>query len=140
MLHVLLTDLIHRLNLGLHGLRSRRLFANLLAISLLIWTLETGIIVVSLAAFGLWLPPDAAITTIIILSLATMIPAAPGFVGTYQLSIMTALSVYGADGASALAMSIFLNIFIIVVTTIVGVAAILHKGGLRDALTIKQAL
>jgi uncharacterized membrane protein YbhN (UPF0104 family) len=134
-LAALLIGTLRSLSQGLHGLRSGRRFAALMAASLPIWGVEVGMLVVCFQIFGLRLPPDAALITIIVLSVGTMLPAAPGFVGTYQFFVATALSIYGVEQAAAVGLSIFLNVFIIALTTIIGVAAMLLEGGLRQALS-----
>jgi uncharacterized membrane protein YbhN (UPF0104 family) len=134
-----LVGMLRRLSLGLHGLRSGRRFAALLAASLPIWAVEVGLLLCCFLIFRLRLPPEAALITVIVLSVGTMLPAAPGFVGTYQFFIVTALSMYGVEQTTAVALSIFLNVFVIALTTLIGVSAMLLEGGLSQAVKVGRS-
>jgi hypothetical protein len=66
-----------------------------------------------------------------------MLPAAPGLIGTYQLFIVAALQLYAVPETSAFALSVFLNLYAIIITTALGVAAIFLDGGLFN---LRQAI
>ena len=131
-------SLIRSLGRGLHGLRSRKRFIILFGFSLSIWVLEAIILWVAFRIFSLQLPPEAAIVTVVLLSVGTMLPAAPGFLGTYQFFILTALSLYQVPQTSAIALGVFLNLFIILITILTGGVALFLEGGLNDPLKYKR--
>ena len=54
-------------------------------------------------AFGWNLPVTAAFTLVSILVIAIMIPAGPGFLGTFQGGILAGLTIYGVDATGAAA-------------------------------------
>ena len=58
-----------------------------------------------LIAFRLNLPPMASLMVIVLVSLGSMIPSAPAFLGTLQYACVVALGFYGIDRANALAFS-----------------------------------
>ena len=67
--------------------------------------------------FGWDVPFTAAFMTVCVLVLGTMIPAGPGFAGTYQASLTLGLSIFGLDANEAAAFGIVVypaNIIIIV--------------------------
>jgi len=122
--------LIQRFSGGLHGLSNSKSFFLLMGAGFIIWTLECMIIFICFQAFEINLPFVAAIVTMVFLSVGTMLPAAPGFIGTYQFFVVSALHLYLVPENNALALALFLNVFVIVVTTIVGLIAISLEGGL----------
>jgi len=130
----LLRQLLRRFSEGLHGLRSGRRFAELVVFSLLVWGIEILILTLAFRIFGLQLPTAAAMLTLVLLSVGTMLPAAPGFLGSYQFFIVLGLSLYRVPEAQGVAIGLFLNLAVILVTTLVGVAALFAEGGLGSAL------
>ena len=78
--------------------------------------------------FGLNLPFVAAIVTGVILSVGMMLPAAPGFIGTYQFFTVTGLQLYQVVESKALAIAVFLNLFVFAITTLLGIIALSAEG------------
>lgn len=135
----LVHTLVQRLRNGLHGLRTPRQAARLGAASLAVWALESLVLYLSLRMFGLELPLEAAVVTIVLLSVGTMLPAAPGFLGTYQFFVVTALTLYQVPQETALALGLLLNLLVIVTTTATGMLAVLMEGGLARTLLLRRA-
>ena len=124
--------MLHRFSGGLHGLSNRRSFFMLMGAGLVIWAFECMVIFICFHAFKIDLPYSAAIVTMAFLCVGTMLPAAPGFIGTYQFFIVSALHLYQIPSNKALALALLLNIFVITLTMIVGLIAILQEGGLAS--------
>jgi hypothetical protein len=122
--------LLQRFSNGLHGLHSKTQLVLLIALSISIWLLETLTVFASFQSFALSLPFAAALVTIVLLCVGTMLPAAPGFIGTYQFFVITALDLYHVPQSSALALAVFLNVLMILVTTVTGLIALSLEGGL----------
>ena len=78
--------------------------------------------------FGMNLPFTAAIITAVLLSIGMMVPAAPGFIGTYQFFTVTGLQLYHVPAEQALALAVFLNVFVIANTTLIGLLALSTEG------------
>ena len=108
-----LQGLVHRFSGGLAVATSMRQLAVLLLFSLLIWSSESLVVFLSFRLFDIALPPTAAVVTIVFLTVGTMLPAAPGFIGTYQFFVISALALYGVSANAGLALSIFMNLFAI---------------------------
>ena len=81
----------------------------ILAWSVLIWTV-TGISNYFIfLAFGLHPPIQASFILLVIICLGVTLPAAPGFVGTFQFFTIVALATFGYDKNVALPFSIVLH-------------------------------
>ena len=57
-----------------------------------------------------------------------MLPAAPGAIGTYQFFTITGLHLYDVPESQALAMGVFLNLFILTNSTVLGLLALSVEG------------
>jgi uncharacterized protein (TIRG00374 family) len=112
---------------GLNILGDKKHFTMLLVLSLAIWLLDAAIIFVGFQAFKLTLPFVAAIVTGVILCLGTMLPAMPGNIGTYQFFVVTGLGLFAVPESQALALAVFLNIFGLALSTLLGLLAFSTK-------------
>jgi glycosyltransferase 2 family protein len=77
--------------------------------SLLIWATAIWPIDLMLRAFGLSLPPTASMFIMVFLVFAVMVPAAPGFVGTYHFACVTALSAFGVGSEKAVSIALVMH-------------------------------
>jgi uncharacterized protein (TIRG00374 family) len=75
------------------------------ALSVVVWGCAVAGVWFSMLAFRLELPPLASVLLIVLLSLGSMIPSAPAFLGTLQYACVIGLGVYGVQKADALAFS-----------------------------------
>ncbi|NND69930.1 MAG: hypothetical protein HKN19_20230, partial [Halioglobus sp.] len=117
---------------GLHTLRGGRRFTASSLMTVGVWMLETLIIYLCFLAFAIDLGPGAAMVTLALLTAGSILPSAPGFIGTYQLFVVSALSLYGIEETNSFAMSVFLNILVVSLTSTLGIIALLLEGGLVD--------
>ena len=120
--------LLQRFALGLNALNSKRQTLVVFILTLAIWVLEFSIMFIVFLMFGLDLPFVAAIVTGVILSIGMMLPAAPGAIGTYQFFTVTGLQLYQVPESQALAMAIFLNLFVLANSTLLGLLALSVEG------------
>ncbi len=120
--------ILQRFSLGLNVLNSKRQTLLVLIVTLAIWLLEFSIMFVVLLMFGLNLPFVAAIVTGVILSIGMLLPAAPGAVGTYQFFTITGLQLYHVPESQALALGIFLNLFVFANSTALGLIVLSVEG------------
>jgi uncharacterized protein (TIRG00374 family) len=83
--------------------------AALFAVSLAIWA--TAIIPVDLIlrAFGISLPITASMFIMVFLVFAVMVPASPGFVGTYHFACVTALKAFNIQSEKALSIALIMH-------------------------------
>jgi uncharacterized protein (TIRG00374 family) len=94
---------------GLEILTKGRHMPAIFVLSVLIWLSLTSSVIFMFMAFGWDLPIHAAVVVLVATAFGVMIPAAPGFVGTYHVSCQLGLAIYGIDRASALGYSIVLH-------------------------------
>ena len=107
----------------IHGftvLRSVPLIFGVLSISLLIWLALTGFYWVMLRACGFNLPLQAAFVVMILTVFASAIPAAPGYLGTFQVAMEIALGFFSIPKEEALGFSLVAHITQILPVVIVG--------------------
>ena len=127
---------LQKFTTGLQTLGHARHFTVLSGLTLLIWFWEVIVIFILLQAFSISAPFLAALVCMVFLCAGSMLPAAPGFIGTYQLFIVAALRLFSVPDTEAFALAMFLNIYVIIMTTIIGLLAFLLEGGL---INVRQA-
>ena len=126
----LLFGLMKKFSTGLHALRSAQNFMLLSVLTIIIWGSEIILLYLLMQAFSISAPFMAAVVSIVFLCIGGMLPAAPGWIGTYQLFIVAAMQLYAVPQTDAFALSVFLNFYIIAMTSILGLTAVLSEGGL----------
>ncbi len=92
---------------GLSSMRNWRHMAPAALWSVGLWTLQSLSFWVGFRAFGIDLPFAAALVANAAVAVMVAVPAAPGYVGTFQVGMSLALvQVYGVADASALAFAV----------------------------------
>ena len=126
----LLFGVLRKFSTGLYALRTARHFALLSTLTLILWSGEVCVMYICFQAFSIPVPFVAAVVTVVFLSVGSMLPSAPGFIGTYQLFIVAALTLYAVPESNAFALSMFMNIYAIVMISFLGLLAVVFSGGL----------
>lgn len=96
----------------LGGLRISRRGSDLLAVvasSVLIWLSATLPIYLILIGFGIHLPLTASFFIMVLLVFAVMVPAAPGYIGTYHLACYTGLAAFGLPDTQAVSVALVIH-------------------------------
>jgi uncharacterized protein (TIRG00374 family) len=93
---------------GLRSLPNLWVFLWILAESVAVWGVMVVAYWLGFRSFGLDLPWGAPFCVLGIAAIGVMIPGPPGFVGTFQLFVQGALSLYGVSRSTGLAYSIVL--------------------------------
>ncbi|MCX6356580.1 MAG: lysylphosphatidylglycerol synthase transmembrane domain-containing protein [Candidatus Aureabacteria bacterium] len=101
-LHARVSGLIDSFMPGLHFLSSGRQQAAVIFYSLLIWCIEGGVFWLVMQGFHLAAPAYAAFATLVIVNIAIMVPAGPGYVGTFDLAAVVALAPFGIGKNAAM--------------------------------------
>ena len=94
------------------------------ALSLLAWMLDTGIYLAAAASLGISLPLGSAAIIAAAGALATALPAAPGYVGTYDLAAAAVGAGLGLDPATAVALAAVVHVVVVVPIAMAGAAAL----------------
>jgi uncharacterized protein (TIRG00374 family) len=111
---------------GLHSLRSIPELLWVLLLSFVLWFLLVGYYWVLLRACGFSLPFSAALLVTVFTVFAAALPAAPGFVGTYQYAVILALSFFSVSKEEALGFSIIAHLAQLVPVVIAGLIALVR--------------
>lgn len=105
---------------GLDCLRSGRLSAIILALSLGAWLCEATMYFVVAMGFGFNLGFPAYMLTAAVANLGAMVPAAPGYVGTFDVGALASLLLFGASPGRAGGYVLVLHLALLVPVTLLG--------------------
>ncbi|MEQ1564619.1 MAG: lysylphosphatidylglycerol synthase transmembrane domain-containing protein [Myxococcota bacterium] len=106
---------------GMAAVRSPRQLVEALAITVLVWGAWLAAVVFTLWAFRIELPIGAAVFIEASLTVAMMLPQAPGFLGTFQVVTEKVLVVFGAPAGASKAVALVLWVVCFVPITLLGV-------------------
>lgn len=77
--------------------------------SILIWTFAVLPVDMTLRSFGINLPITASMFIMVLLVFAVMVPASPGFIGTYHYACYKGLSAFGIPEATSLSIALIIH-------------------------------
>ncbi len=83
--------------------------AALVATSAAIWLFCLLAVDLTLRSFNIHLPVTAAIFILILLVFAVMVPAAPGYIGTYHYACFKGLSVFGVPATASVSIALVMH-------------------------------
>lgn len=106
---------------GVGCLRSWKTLLFVFGTSLAVWTIEGTTYALVGQAFNLELPLRAFFITMVIVNLGTLIPSAPGFVGTFQLFCWISLGMFGVPKEMAVSYGLVLNMAEYLPVTLLGI-------------------
>ncbi len=115
----------------LGGLKISRKPKDLLTIlisSAFIWFAATFPIYLVLAGFGIHLPLTASFFIMVLLVFAVMVPAAPGYIGTYHLACYTGLTAFGLPDTEAVSIALVIHAVGFFPVTIAGLYHVWSQG------------
>ncbi|MCK5407576.1 MAG: flippase-like domain-containing protein, partial [Candidatus Krumholzibacteria bacterium] len=90
---------------GLGVLQDRKALLPVVLLSIPVWGFATMGIYYCLMAIGMELPFFASVVLIVVISLGSMIPSAPAYIGTMQYACIIGLAIFSVDKSEALAYS-----------------------------------
>jgi glycosyltransferase 2 family protein len=93
-------------------------------LSVLAWMLEAGLYLAAAASLGINLQPGTAVIIGAAGALATALPAAPGYVGTYDLAAAAVGAGLGLDPATAVALAAVVHVMALVPIALAGAVAL----------------
>jgi len=128
------------MNKFLDGLASLRSPFNVLMVfftSVIIWLLETGKYWFVMHAFNFSVSFFALMLMNGIVNLATTIPSAPGYIGTFDAPGIAVLSAYGVEQASAAGYTLVLHVALWLPITLLG-AYYLAREGIKWSDTLRS--
>ncbi len=122
------TQLMHRFLDGLASLRSPFSILMVFVTSVVIWLLETGKYWFVMHAFNFSVSFFALMLMNGIVNLATTIPSAPGYIGTFDAPGIAVLVAYGVDQATAAGYTLVLHVALWLPITLVGAYFLARRG------------
>jgi uncharacterized protein (TIRG00374 family) len=123
-----LIDIALRFLSGLESLRSPREALMVFVTSVVIWLFETGKYWFVMQAFDFNVSFFALMLMNGIVNLATTIPSAPGYVGTFDAPGIAVLKAYGVDGAIATGYTLVLHVALWLPITLLGAYYLAREG------------
>ncbi len=121
-------DLAMRFLSGLESLRSPQEALMIFVTTVIIWLMETGKYWFVMHAFNFHVSFFALMLMNGIVNLMTTLPAAPGYVGTFDAPGIALLKAYGIDGSIATAYTLVLHLALWLPITVVGAVFFLREG------------
>jgi uncharacterized protein (TIRG00374 family) len=118
--------------------RSPARAGRLLALSVTAWLLEGAVFACVARALGTGGAPLAPWFASVTGTLATLIPSAPGYVGTYDYFVLRGLAAHGAGGAPAAAFALVVHLLIWLPVTVLGLL-LLARTRARTAASVRVA-
>jgi uncharacterized protein (TIRG00374 family) len=117
--------------------------AVLLAGSFVIWTAEASVYLAVAHATTLEISASGALYLVALTNLFAMIPAAPGYVGTFDAAVVYGVHAIGGSKAAALSYLLLLRFILFVPITVVGLVMLITRYGgfarVRDVLRSTRA-
>ena len=127
-LHVRIIGFLNRFLDGLASLRSPFSVLMVFFTSVLIWLLETGKYWLVMHAFDFSVSFFGLMLMNGIVNLATTIPSAPGYIGTFDAPGIAVLSAYGVDQATAAGYTLTLHVALWLPITLLGAYYLTREG------------
>jgi uncharacterized protein (TIRG00374 family) len=126
-------SLFHAFLAGLEALTDRRQLLSIFAYSLWLWACFVITFWCGAKSLGLDVTHDlplirACLLTVVLVAIFIMIPAAPGFVGTFQLAFVVSLSVFGVPKEEALSFSLLTHGIQYFAVTLIGAYYFAREG------------
>ena len=106
----------------------------LLALSFVIWAVEAGVYLSVAHAVELNISAMGALYLVALTNLFAMLPAAPGYVGTFDAAVIFGVKAIGGTQSAALSYLILLRFMLFVPITVVGLVVLLVRYGGWSAL------
>ena len=121
-------ELARRLRAGLAVASRPGVLVRALLLSGAAWSASIATFMAGAQAVGVQLTiPQAALLSSGV-ALATIVPSAPGYVGTFELTAVSIASIFGTDPDAAFAMALLVHAMILGVTSVGGVIASIRLG------------
>lgn len=115
----------------------RKSFLHVITLSPLIWALEGTALWCILLATGVQLDPIQTMILVGAATLSTLIPTAPGFLGSYQFIFAMTLSLFGFSEGSGIVAATLMQLFLFGSVTLLGLSIYVFSGVHRAITKIR---
>ncbi len=113
---------------GLSSLKSPRMLAVIVGVSLLQWILNGTMMYISLRSFGVEVPYMACWVLLGVVAIGVAVPAAPGFFGVLQVGFTQTLQIFKVAQPAVLAASIYYHMMQYIPVTVIGLIWLSRSG------------
>lgn len=113
---------------GVSAVLNAQHVAGFLTFTAFIWLLEISVAWAISSAFNLQLSPLHLLFVLIAIAIGTMVPASPGYVGTFEFFGLSALALIGVSGSGALGFVVVLHAVLLLGSSMVGAACLAYMG------------
>lgn len=120
----IIKNIFVKLQRGFEAINNLKISSIATLLSLISWTIQIFMIYLVILSFGIKITPLAALMTLLAVNIAIMIPAAPGSLGTFELSVVLALSFFGLEKSIALSIAFTYHFIQLIPVTIAGIIAV----------------
>jgi uncharacterized membrane protein YbhN (UPF0104 family) len=135
-----LHDLVVPMASATLGLRRAHHGPRMLALTIVIWTIETATWMMVGGAVGFGITPIEAAYLVALSSVFAMIPSGPAYAGTQDAAVAIGVKALGGTGATAVAYLLMLRFVIVVPITLVGFGLLITRyGGLARLRGMRSA-
>jgi uncharacterized protein (TIRG00374 family) len=101
----------------------------LLGVSFLIWSVEASVYLVVAHATQLDISGMGALYIVAFTNLVAMLPAGPGYIGTYDAAVVVGVKAIGGTGSQAVSYLLLLRFILFVPITVVGLIVLVTRYG-----------
>jgi hypothetical protein len=119
-------------------LRNPRTLISVVSLSLVAAMADYLSIWLAMQAMGWSLPLVSAVLLGVLLAMGSLIPAAPGYIGVYQVASVLALTRYGTNEAAALAFSVVVQGIALATIIVHGFVVLAHYGWRMKDLRLER--
>jgi len=120
---------------GLFKIKNISLF---LFFTLILWVLEVFMAYYVASSFDLFIPLGNLLFLILVITVGTIIPSSPGYIGVYELFGITGLKLIGISGEEGLSFIITLHAIAILVPSLIGSISLIKGSFLKNKTIIKK--
>jgi len=114
---------------GLAGLFDPWTAVRFFALTCMIWSVEVATAYLVGGAFSLNMPLGTVLFVLIAIAVGTLIPASPGYIGTFEYFGISALGMVGVAGGEALSFVVTLHAIAILGSSILGAVCLVGRTG-----------
>lgn len=107
-----------------------RVLATFFVLTMLVWAGEAGFFWALITGFGFHVDAQMALFAMSVITLSTLIPSSPGYVGPFHLAAMSVLVLLGASEEVATSFAVLAHLMLWAPTTLAGGIAMLLKPGI----------
>lgn len=125
---------------GIAGMFRPKQAVGFILLTAIIWIIEVAIVYLVVNAAGVPLAVGNALFILLLIAIGTMVPSSPGFVGTYEFFGISALSIIGINGPSALAAIVLLHVTTLFGSSVIGAVCFALRSPALPSLPDRQTI